>query len=326
MASIIFPRCCASTPSTSPATPTSWSTAPPSACSCAARTTSPAAPPDPTPTPPRFSARRPEDADIEDPGQAVNRADDAPQVCGNREWISWRVAQKYFFDPNFGGAVVTNGPRDILTTTLDFSGISFLTGPRNISPIISRLRVRPSDKVDLEWDFDYDTCSSSSQPALPGNAPQACQNKFTSNNVYVDVHQGNIVGGLSYARLDAPARSYVDGVLSSVADFDQMRVPSASASPPSRASARQPAPASTSTSARCSTARSRPRTTGTAAASASSTASTSWARHVTTMATSSTSPWPISAAPATCATPTRCSRRPVKQVWRYTPRRARRER
>ncbi len=166
----------------------------------------------------------PEDADIEDPGQAVNRADDAPQVCGNREWITWRVAQKYFFDPNFGGAVVINGPRDILTTTLDFSGISFLTGPRNVSPIISRLRIRPSDKVDLEWDFDYDTCSSSSQPALPGNPPRACQNKFTSNNVYIDVHQGNIIGGLSYARLDAPARSYVDGVLSSVADFDQMRV------------------------------------------------------------------------------------------------------
>jgi LPS-assembly protein len=165
-----------------------------------------------------------EDASIEDPGQSIDRVDTTGQVCGDREWISWRLAQKYFFDPNFGGAVVNNGPRDILATTLNFSGISFLTGPRNISPIVSRLRIRPSDKVDLEWDFDFDTCSSSPSPALPANATRPCESKFTSNNIYIDVHQGNIVSGLSYARLNAPARSYVDGVLSSVADFDQMRV------------------------------------------------------------------------------------------------------
>jgi LPS-assembly protein len=165
-----------------------------------------------------------ENASIEDPGQSIDRVDTPDQVCGAREWISWRVAQKYFFDSTFGGAVVLNGPRSILNTTLDFSGISFLTGPRNISPIISRLRVRPADKVDLEWDFDYDTCSASSSPVHPSNAPLKCESKFTSNNVYIDVHQGNIVAGLSYARLNAPARSYVDGVLSSVADFEQMRV------------------------------------------------------------------------------------------------------
>ena len=75
------------------------------------------------------------DADaMAEPGQATGRTDDAEPVCGNREWISWRVAQKYFFDPSFGGAVV-NGRRNILATTLDFSGIAFLTEPRNISPL-----------------------------------------------------------------------------------------------------------------------------------------------------------------------------------------------
>jgi LPS-assembly protein len=159
---------------------------------------------------------------IEDPGQATNRVDSAESVCGNREWISWHVAQKYFFDPNFGGAVVQNGPRSILETTLDFSGISFLTGPRDISPIISRLRVRTSEKTDVEWDFDFDTCSSSVTGLTNRTLP--CQKKFTADNVYVDVHQGNIFSGISYARLNAPARSYVDGVLSAVADFNQMRV------------------------------------------------------------------------------------------------------
>ena len=143
---------------------------------------------------------------LEDPGQATGRTDDTQPVCGNREWISWRVAQKYFFDPSFGGAVV-DGRRNILGTTLDFSGIAFLTEPRNISPLLSRLRVRTSEKTDVEWDFDYDTGAK----------------KFTANNIYVDVHQGNFFSGVSYARLNAPGRSYIAGVASSVADFQQMR-------------------------------------------------------------------------------------------------------
>jgi LPS-assembly protein len=168
------------------------------------------------------SAGREADA-VEDPGESTGRNEDGEPVCGNREWISWHLAQKYFFDPNFGGAVVSSGPRDILETTLDFSGISFLTRPRNLSPIISRLRVRTSEKVDFEWDFDYDPCSAASP--TPGAAPSsACVNKFTANNIYIDVHQGSLFAGAGYAGLDAPARSYVGGVLSSVADFNQMRV------------------------------------------------------------------------------------------------------
>jgi LPS-assembly protein len=143
---------------------------------------------------------------VEDPGQATGRTDDAEPVCGNREWISWRVAQKYFFDPTFGGAVV-NGRRNILATTLDFSGIAFLTEPRNISPLLSRLRVRTSEKTDVEWDFDYDTGAK----------------KFTANNIFADVHQGDFFTGVSYARLNAPGRSYVAGVASSVAEFSQMQ-------------------------------------------------------------------------------------------------------
>jgi LPS-assembly protein len=144
---------------------------------------------------------------VEDPGQATGRTNVAQSVCGNREWISWRVAQKYFFDANFGGAVV-DGRRNILATTLDFSGIAFLTEPRNISPLLSRLRVRTSEKTDVEWDFDYDTGAK----------------KFTANNIYADVHEGDVVAGVSYARLNAPGRSYVAGVASSVADFSQMQV------------------------------------------------------------------------------------------------------
>ncbi len=72
-----------------------------------------------------------------------------------REIVTWQVAQKYFLDPDFGGAVV-NGRRNVLTTTADFSGIAFLTEPRHLSPLISRVRVFTSSRTDAEWDIDYD--------------------------------------------------------------------------------------------------------------------------------------------------------------------------
>jgi LPS-assembly protein len=127
--------------------------------------------------------------------------------CGTRELFSWRLAQKTFFNQNFGGAVV-DGRRNVLDTTLNFTGIAFLTEPRSISPLISRLRVRPSDNVDVEWDFDYDTGAS----------------KFTTNNLFVDVRKGDVFGGFSLARLNAPGRFYTDGLASSTTNFNQMRI------------------------------------------------------------------------------------------------------
>ncbi|HEY4382728.1 MAG TPA: LPS assembly protein LptD [Acidobacteriaceae bacterium] len=166
-------------------------------------------------------AGKEEDA-IEDPGESAGRTETAAPVCGNREFISWRVAQKYFFNQTFGGAVVFNGPRSILNSTLAFSGISFLTGPRDISPLISRLRVRTTEKLDFEWDFDFDMCSAAALAAASSNS-RPCVQKFTADNIFVEFHQGNFSAGSSYARLNAPARSIVEGVPSAVADFNQMR-------------------------------------------------------------------------------------------------------
>jgi LPS-assembly protein len=71
------------------------------------------------------------------------------------EIVTWELAQKYFLDPDFGGAIV-NGRRNVLSTTADFSGIAFLTQPRHLSPLISRLRVQTTSQTDAEWDIDYD--------------------------------------------------------------------------------------------------------------------------------------------------------------------------
>lgn len=139
--------------------------------------------------------------------------------CPSDELISWRVTQKYFFDQNFGGAII-NGRRNIFQTTLDLSGVAFLTEPREVSPVISRLRFRTSAHTDIEWDFDLDTGAR----------------KFTSSNVFIDLHQGHSFAALSYARLDAPGRFYTEnptptvgvassnGVTSAISDFNQLRV------------------------------------------------------------------------------------------------------
>jgi LPS-assembly protein len=76
----------------------------------------------------------------------------APQP---REWASWEIRQKYFLNPTFGGAIIP-GRRNVFDATLDLTGIAFLTGPRNLSPLVSRLRFEAIKNLRLEWDLDYD--------------------------------------------------------------------------------------------------------------------------------------------------------------------------
>ncbi len=139
-----------------------------------------------------------------------------PVETAQQPWASWRLTQRYFLDPTFGHAVITQR-RNIFESTLSLSGIAFLTEPRKISPLVSRLRVRTSEHTDVEWDFDYDTGAT----------------KFTSSNVYLDAHEGPVFGGISYARLNAPGRfatEVIDTnnnaslVNSAVSNFSQIRL------------------------------------------------------------------------------------------------------
>jgi LPS-assembly protein len=159
------------------------------------------------------------------PGEPLRTHSRKPDPCApaaslppQQEWFSWIVSQKAFLEPTFGGAVI-NERRNIFDTTLDFSGIAFLTQPRNISPLKSRMRFRTSSHADIEWDADYDTGAK----------------KFTSSNTLLDLHEGRIFGGFSYALLNAPGKTYsevidtttnqVTGLTSSaISDFSQMRL------------------------------------------------------------------------------------------------------
>jgi len=93
------------------------------------------------------------------PAEAVKRLAADKSLCDDqngaaKEVVAWTIAQKYFFNPTFGGALVPN-QRNVFDSSVDFSGIAFLTQPRSASPIISRLLVHPTS-TDFQWDLDYD--------------------------------------------------------------------------------------------------------------------------------------------------------------------------
>ena len=71
-------------------------------------------------------------------------------------WISWDLSAVHYFDQDFGKAVQPFR-RNVLSSTLDLTGISFLYGARESSPIISRLAVHTSQHIQFGWDADYDT-------------------------------------------------------------------------------------------------------------------------------------------------------------------------
>jgi LPS-assembly protein len=122
-----------------------------------------------------------------------------------REILTWQLAQKYFLDPDFGGALV-HGRRNVLTTTADFSGIAFLTQPRHLSPLISRLRVETSSRTEAEWDVDYDFK----------------EHRINASTALFNYHVGDVTVGGGDAFVQA-----LPGILNSTVvqqDFNQFRV------------------------------------------------------------------------------------------------------
>ena len=112
--------------------------------------------------------------------------------AGANEFVTWVVKQKYFFDPNFDGAVV-NGVRNVLTTTADFAGIAFLTDPRRFTPLVSTLRMRTTANTDMQWELDYDTKKG----------------RINASTFYTTFHIGDYFLGGSHAYLQVPGEIFV---------------------------------------------------------------------------------------------------------------------
>jgi LPS-assembly protein len=75
---------------------------------------------------------------------------------GSEELITWQLAQKYFFDPTFGGALVPN-QRNVFQTLDSLTPFAFADQPRHLSPIVSDLTIEPGKRFDTQFIVNYDT-------------------------------------------------------------------------------------------------------------------------------------------------------------------------
>jgi LPS-assembly protein len=124
------------------------------------------------------------------PDANVDTAGDAGKtiVCPSapREWASWEIAQEYFIDPNFGGAVIP-GRRNVFDATLDLMAPTFLTSARNIAPITSRIRFEAIDNLRIQWDLAYDTIAG----------------QLAADNIFAGYSFGRTTLGIGHALLNA---------------------------------------------------------------------------------------------------------------------------
>ncbi len=72
------------------------------------------------------------------------------------EVASWKIAQKYYFDPTFHGALVP-GTRNVFQALDSITPFAFADVPRRFSPIDSDLRITPGGEYDAEIRLEYDT-------------------------------------------------------------------------------------------------------------------------------------------------------------------------
>ena len=80
--------------------------------------------------------------------------DDSPDIPQARDIFSWKVSQKYYFDPTFGGALVP-GQTNVFASTIDLTGFAFEHGQR-FSPVDSVFRFAPFSNFDTEIRTDVD--------------------------------------------------------------------------------------------------------------------------------------------------------------------------
>ncbi len=124
-----------------------------------------------------------------------------------RELVTWELAQKYFLDPTFGGALIP-GQRNVFATTIDLTGIAFLTQPRHLSPLVSRLRVETSARTDVEWDMDFDFQN----------------NRTNASTLLANYHIGQVTIGGGDAILQIPGQTAAASAnLADIARFNQFR-------------------------------------------------------------------------------------------------------
>ena len=76
------------------------------------------------------------------------------------ELLTWRVEQARYFDPTFGGAVMSGTPgigfHNVVLAAEELTPFAFIDGPRTYSPVVSSLSVSPYPFLSIDWRTDYD--------------------------------------------------------------------------------------------------------------------------------------------------------------------------
>jgi LPS-assembly protein len=97
------------------------------------------------------------------------------------EFLSWRLAQKMYFDPTFGGAILP-GHRNVFEPVLDITGFAFADGPRRVSPLVSTMRISTTPSTVTDIEFNYDTN----------------QKQFQTAGIVGEYNRGQVHSSLSY--------------------------------------------------------------------------------------------------------------------------------
>jgi LPS-assembly protein len=127
------------------------------------------------------------------------------------EVFSWRLAQKYFFDPTFGGAILP-GRRNVFAPVLDISGFAFADGTRRFSPIVSTMRLSTSASTSTDFEVDYDTRDHLFRSAgITGNASRGQFNGgisyFFTRRSAIEIPNNQLRGSLTYGNRLKPGFS-----------------------------------------------------------------------------------------------------------------------
>ena len=71
-----------------------------------------------------------------------------PATGSAEQFIYWRIAQKYYLDPTFGGALVP-GQRNVFAALTSVTPFAFADAPRRWSPIVSDFKITPGGLYDF---------------------------------------------------------------------------------------------------------------------------------------------------------------------------------
>jgi LPS-assembly protein len=78
-----------------------------------------------------------------------------PAQGSAEQFVIWRVAQKHYLDPTFGGALIP-GQRNVFASLSSVTAFAFADAPRRWSPIVSDFKITPGGRYDVGVLANYD--------------------------------------------------------------------------------------------------------------------------------------------------------------------------